>query len=865
MERFLPTLLALSLGGSVIAGVIFLLPKKLPKSLSYYAWLLVLLRLALPIPGPLEFSLPQREATVADFQPSAVYQEVETPEAPAQLPVAEAEPQAPIPAPAPAVDTPSPAPEISAPQTVEIPWGANQWLTLVWVLGFLFCLGRELMGYFRFRYHVEKSLMPPTDADLAVFRKLSGPRHPELRRCASLDTPMLMGILRPTLLLPNREYAPETLECILRHELTHYQRRDIAYKWFAMPVLAAHWFNPMTYFIRKEIDRSCELSCDERLLAKMDHDQRKRYGETLLVLAARSAPAQTKLSTSFATEKKNLKERLVQIMNFSPKTRKTALIAALLLIALAIGCFLFGPEAAPKKEGDAWVVKNVNQLLKVIDSDTKIILEPGVYDLTKARGYGKTETEHYRWEDMFDGYQLIIRDVENLTLIGRDTGNCEIVTTPRYAAVLGFERCDGITLSDLTAGHTEGPGDCVGAVVTMQDSQNMTVQNAILYGCGTRGVDGFDCDNVEVVNCNITECSLGGTYFMGCDNVQVRECKVFDCGREELNAYDLFYFNQCRNGIVQNCKITNNQADRMMMTQTCQSIWFVGNQVHGNELNSLFRVNGTAPMVAESSFDPIPEAFVYSEFDGIDYVVSPDGGKLTAKDLKAMRYAKSDFVMPKYEAPVRPDPEAAPVETKVVEVSTVDEFLAAIAPNTTVLMAEGTYDLSPLSDSSEEVSDYYTWNREHDGFELQFRDLDNFHIQGAGKGKTIFTTAPRYADVLWFTDCNNISITGITAGHTVEPGQCIGGVLNFHFCQGVRLDDCGLYGCGILGIIADESRDFEVTNTEIYECSQGAVELFHCENMRFDNCDIHDCPEPHYGGLGMCKNITVDGELISEE
>lgn len=1126
MKDVILSLLSLSIGGSIIAlGLLLLrrcIPNRLPKSFFYYAWLLVLLRLALPIPGFLV--LPQAPtAQVAQVSPAGPSSEIflTVPE-PEQHPISQAPVMAPVTqAPAPSREGPVSLSSQKPAKNAPSPWA---WAMLVWALGMLGTMGRELTLYFRFRRKLRRTLLPPREADLAVYAPLAGSHHPRLRRSRAVDTPMLMGILRPLLVLPDQDYAPQPLTCIFLHELTHYRRFDIGYKWFTMPVLAVHWFNPLTIVIRREIDRCCELSCDEMLLKAMDHDQRRRYGETLLALAAGRIFSGSSLSTTFAAEKKNLKERLVHIMKFSPRSKKAILSAVILLILIALCCLVFGPGRSAR-EGDAIVVKSVDGLLNAIDSDTHIILEPGVYDLTQAAGYGKEQAEHYLWEECFDGRELILRNVRNLTISGRD--GAQIITTPRYAAVLGLRNCSNITIEGITAGHSEGPGSCVGAVISMRYCSAVTIQDCVLYGCGTLGVEGFDSRDVDVNRCIIKECSLGGTSFRDCESIQIRQSQFFDCGTEEYAAYRMFAFNQCSNCAVFNCEIFCNRANELMQTITCRDIRFLGNRIgtedKGNVfLVSLFNVNGIAPTVDGCGFlNTQYPAMVSSLYDGIGYVFSPSGEKRT--DVADMVYEQSDFVLPPKAAsapeqqgstflrlgfhsgdetlfydggearigfdvqasqdlwdtgigllllldgqpqpykiaedgeyaylhslsfpdnknlnliftPVtgksgdqldltvinikgpedyrntatpfnhmdaamplsrqlvfRADPPEAvlpdlgdrlisanlsaqeshgdtprfrfhwpectadllsfrgevyapgearwtfvaylnnqPVSVirnptfsvqpgqaaildlnlditglppdsmaygvlvctnpwdssvldagcstqvtntlylsrqasgspRVVEVSTLDEFLGAIGPDTTVVLAEGTYDLDPALDSRSEVSAYYSWNRTNDGFQLQIRDVSNFHIVGAGKGKTVFTTAPRYNDVLWFSDCENISVTGITAGHTIEPGYCTGGVLRFDFCQGVGVDSCGLYGCGIYGIIGSESRDLTVRDTEIYECSDGAVDLFHCDNASFENCDIHDCPQPYFGNLPMCKNITFNEKLISAE
>lgn len=43
-----------------------------------------------------------------------------------------------------------------------------------------------------------------------------------------------------------------------------------------------HWFNPLLYRIRKQINSDCEFSCDEAVIAGLDCMERRSYGDTLL-------------------------------------------------------------------------------------------------------------------------------------------------------------------------------------------------------------------------------------------------------------------------------------------------------------------------------------------------------------------------------------------------------------------------------------------------------------------------------------------------------------------------------------------------------------------------------------------------------
>ena len=177
-----------------------------------------------------------------------------------------------------------------------------------------------------------------------------------------------------------------------------------------------------------------------------------------------------------------------------------------------------------------------------------------------------------------------------------------------------------------------------------------------------------------------------------------------------------------------------------------------------------------------------------------------------------------------------------------VTVGTVDEFLAAIAPNTQILLEPGVYDLSTAADYGRELyTGYYTWEDAYDGYQLVIHDVMNLAILGGSRADATLAAVPRYANVLTFRSCLNPLVMTLTAGHTQEPGYCAGGVLEFDDCQAPCVLDCGLYGCGTMGVYGVNCRNLTVRDTEIYECSVGAVWATACFDVRIENCIVRDC------------------------
>lgn len=333
MEEFVKTLLWMSLAGSTMSLVLFaagrLGRKVIPQTVLYYLWLLVLLRMVLPLPGLLpvsqELSQPVAVVAVTDQQASQPVPSWENEAAGKEEVIRQ-------------------SPKVSL-------WEAA---TAVWLAGFLLSLGRKAISYFRFRREVEKCSIPAGEMERKILDTLSGGRKPALLRCTAIHTPMLLGIIRPVFLLPSEIDDDQTLAWIFRHELTHFRRQDILYKWFAAVVFAVHWFNPLTIWMGRELAMRCEGSCDEQVVKGLGQEERKTYGKILIALAGQEMAREVPLTTGMSLGKKQLKNRLLGILN-QRRNAAVALVLTLLLMIVLCGCgVILGPGETSLSTGTAF-------------------------------------------------------------------------------------------------------------------------------------------------------------------------------------------------------------------------------------------------------------------------------------------------------------------------------------------------------------------------------------------------------------------------------------------------------------------------------------------------------------------------------
>ena len=175
-----------------------------------------------------------------------------------------------------------------------------------------------------------------------------------------------------------------------------------------------------------------------------------------------------------------------------------------------------------------------------------------------------------------------------------------------------------------------------------------------------------------------------------------------------------------------------------------------------------------------------------------------------------------------------------------IEVKTVDELVAALGPNVTVALLPGEYDLAAAATYGKDTDNpCCRWEQTSEqGYELVVSGVEGLTLRGAGTDETMLLAEDRYANILSFNGCKNVTVTGLTAGHSPAPGYCSGGVLHFVNCTAATVESCGLFGCGSMGVWASNCSDLTVTHSRIYECSDNAVCFDGCRNVLVEDCEI---------------------------
>lgn len=303
----------------------------------YFVWLLLALRLALPF----SITLPTPAVTVeAPSYTVTLPGDRGTTVLPTTPNVPEAQPAAPPLAGVPESPEAFPSmPEASAepPRTVSL----LEILGAVWLAGAAVYGAYFLLTYIAARRRLLSRAEPAGEDETAQLRSIAEKagcrRAARLYQSEDIHSPMMLGLLRPAILLPAYPIDEEEQAIILWHELTHLKRRDVAYKLLLLIANGVHWFNPLVWWMTREASRNVELCCDDDVVRWRGKEFRRLYGEVLLRTAQESGPTPA-LSTRFGGGKAQMKERLSNL--FRRKRHSAKLVCCVFLAALLTGALV---------------------------------------------------------------------------------------------------------------------------------------------------------------------------------------------------------------------------------------------------------------------------------------------------------------------------------------------------------------------------------------------------------------------------------------------------------------------------------------------------------------------------------------------
>ena len=192
-----------------------------------------------------------------------------------------------------------------------------------------------------------------SDAANAILQSFDKSGRIALLTGSTACSPFSIGIIKPKIVLPP-DCKKEQFRFILAHEYVHIRYRDAAVRLVGLAAVCAGWFNPFVWIAFRYLDRDLERFCDERALRLLGAENAPRYALTLLDFAERQM--KSTVVHSFAAAP--LEERVNDILSMNIRKTSTLLaaltVAAALLAMTACGTAALAEETPQEDDNYIW-------------------------------------------------------------------------------------------------------------------------------------------------------------------------------------------------------------------------------------------------------------------------------------------------------------------------------------------------------------------------------------------------------------------------------------------------------------------------------------------------------------------------------
>lgn len=217
--------------------------------------------------------------------------------------------------------------------------GGAPWLAAGWLVGVALSLLRLLSGALYAARFGARHRTPAPEAWQQVFQALAqrlGLRAaPRLVLSSEVDTPLVLGVLRPLVVLPSSALTgvpAAQLSAVLVHELAHIRRHDPLVNLLQCLLETLMFYHPAVWWVSRVVRREREACCDDLAVAVCGDAQ--LYARALVGLEAlrRQKPV-----LALAATDKPLLERVRRLLGMELKPRYTPSVAAAFLAMFLVG------------------------------------------------------------------------------------------------------------------------------------------------------------------------------------------------------------------------------------------------------------------------------------------------------------------------------------------------------------------------------------------------------------------------------------------------------------------------------------------------------------------------------------------------
>lgn len=291
-------------------------------------------------------------------------------------------------------------------------------LISIWIMVSIILLIQLVINYFHLNRDIANLSCTKDEKLDEILREIGQKEKKSLKvevvKSQGVDTPLGVGMIRKKILIPDREYDSKDLFYILRHEYIHHKNRDLFVQLLVNILCVIYWWNPFVYLLRRDIEYSFEMRCDQMVVQGMDDEEIAGYLETLLKVfclknkCSKSEKHVTGALGVIRSNRADIRSRfqtLVRESAFDYKTYGKQVAATVMVMILILSySFIIQPAIMPS-DADMGIGPGVYE---VETSDSYIMHHTdGSYELINLEGDNVILDETTVQEMIEDGFQVI--------------------------------------------------------------------------------------------------------------------------------------------------------------------------------------------------------------------------------------------------------------------------------------------------------------------------------------------------------------------------------------------------------------------------------------------------------------------------
>ena len=243
---------------------------------------------------------------------------------------------------------------------------------------------------------------------IRIYQKVreSAPLAENVRLCDRIDSPFILGIVRPKIYLPSDIDAADR-EFVLAHERAHLKRLDHIWKPLGFLLLSVYWFHPLLWVAYVLLCKDIEYACDEKVIKELGAEQKKNYSTALINC---SVSRKMISACPLAFGETGVKGRVKSVLHYK-KPAFWIIIASVVISGVLAVCFLTNPLRKKElpKAGDiitfgTYEQDNVTEngaepiewiVVDVFDGKATLLSKYGL----DAKSFHEDGTKGIYWED----------------------------------------------------------------------------------------------------------------------------------------------------------------------------------------------------------------------------------------------------------------------------------------------------------------------------------------------------------------------------------------------------------------------------------------------------------------------------------